>query len=422
MGERRYDLVVVGGGIAGGAFAAVMARAGAEVLVLERQSGYRDRVRGELLWPWGVKELQRLGLDDVLLGAGANVADRMETHDELEDPEAAGTLQDLSAPVEGVPGSLNLHHPVGTQALVDAASGHGARVLTGIDGLEIETGVAPAVSWTDADGEHRVACGLIVGADGRNSAVRRQAGIELHADPPAHLAAGLLVDDLAGDGRTNVAARAGDLMFLSFPQKDGRARLYHCMPTEQRTRFAGRDAANVFLRAVGDVSRLPDPERWVGATPAGPCATFTCEDSWVDAPFGRGVVLIGDAGGYNNPLIGQGLSLGLRDARVLSEQLLGQGGTTAERLEAYGHERTERLRRARIACLLVVWIHGGFQRQAPDVRPALRERTLQDELLTALLESHWRGFEILPRTPGDDEVRERLYLSDPRAPAPDDVG
>lgn len=410
MGEpSAHDFVVVGGGIAGGTFAAVMARAGADVLVLERQPRYRDRVRGELLWPWGVKELQRLGLDDLLLAAGANVADRMESHDELEGPDGSGTVQDLSEPVEGVPGSFNLHHPIATQALVDAACGYGARVRTGIDRLAIETGAAPAVSWTDADGEYRASCGLIVGADGRTSTVRRQAGIELHADPPAHLAAGLLVDGLAGDGRTNVAARAHDLMFLSFPQKHGRARLYHCMPTEQRARFAGREAAGVFLRTAGDIPSLPHSERWSSATPAGPCATFTCEDTWVDAPFGHGVVLIGDAGGYNNPLIGQGLALGLRDVRVLSEQLLGNAGTTGERLEAYGHERTERLRRARIACLLVVWVHECFRRQAPRARPVLRERAAKDELLTALQSTPWRGFDILPRTPGDDEVRELLF-------------
>ena len=59
------DFVVVGGGIAGGTFATVMAQAGANVLVLERQAEYRDRVRGEL-WPWGVAEVQRLGLEVIL--------------------------------------------------------------------------------------------------------------------------------------------------------------------------------------------------------------------------------------------------------------------------------------------------------------------------------------------------------------------
>jgi flavin-dependent dehydrogenase len=95
-----FDFVVVGGGIAGGAFATVMSRAGASVLMLERQTDYRDRVRGELMWPWGVAEVQRLGLDDVLLGAGANVADRFVGHDEGEPAVRAG----LSGEVIGAAG------------------------------------------------------------------------------------------------------------------------------------------------------------------------------------------------------------------------------------------------------------------------------------------------------------------------------
>ena len=60
------DVVVVGGGIAGASIATVLARGGAEVLLLERQHGYRDRVRGEYMAPWGVLEARALGLEDVI--------------------------------------------------------------------------------------------------------------------------------------------------------------------------------------------------------------------------------------------------------------------------------------------------------------------------------------------------------------------
>jgi flavin-dependent dehydrogenase len=42
--DRSVDVVVVGGGIAGSALATVLARDGYEVLVLERQTTYRDKV------------------------------------------------------------------------------------------------------------------------------------------------------------------------------------------------------------------------------------------------------------------------------------------------------------------------------------------------------------------------------------------
>jgi menaquinone-9 beta-reductase len=66
-----YDLVIVGGGLAGSALAKVMADAAARVLVLERERRFRDRVRGEALVPWGVAEARSLGLEAPLLDRGA---------------------------------------------------------------------------------------------------------------------------------------------------------------------------------------------------------------------------------------------------------------------------------------------------------------------------------------------------------------
>ena len=52
----RWDLIVVGGGLAGASLARAMAAAGARVLVFERERRFRDRVRGEGMHPWGVAE------------------------------------------------------------------------------------------------------------------------------------------------------------------------------------------------------------------------------------------------------------------------------------------------------------------------------------------------------------------------------
>ena len=61
-----YDLIVVGGGIAGASLAQRMAKSGARVLVLEQETEFRDRIRGECLQPWGVGEAHQLGVADVL--------------------------------------------------------------------------------------------------------------------------------------------------------------------------------------------------------------------------------------------------------------------------------------------------------------------------------------------------------------------
>src|SRR4051812_15322651 len=70
----QTDVVIVGGGIGGGSLAYALATAGLGVTVLEQSVEYPDRVRGESMHLWGVKEARELGVESVLLGAGAHIA------------------------------------------------------------------------------------------------------------------------------------------------------------------------------------------------------------------------------------------------------------------------------------------------------------------------------------------------------------
>jgi 2-polyprenyl-6-methoxyphenol hydroxylase-like FAD-dependent oxidoreductase len=85
------DVVIVGGGIAGCALARAVANAGLSVVVLERQTTYRDKVRGEYLHPWGVDEAQRLGLEETLVAGGAAWITEAVGYDELFAPSEART-------------------------------------------------------------------------------------------------------------------------------------------------------------------------------------------------------------------------------------------------------------------------------------------------------------------------------------------
>src|SRR5947208_10185338 len=78
-------------------------------------------------------------------------------------------------------------------------------------------------------------------------------------------------------------------------------------------------------------------EYFEGATSAGPLATFDGADSWVDHPYRNGVALIGDAAATSDPTWGQGMSLTLRDVRVLSDAL-GAGHDWDEAAHAYAAE------------------------------------------------------------------------------------
>jgi hypothetical protein len=77
---------------------------------------HRDHVRGELLWPWGVEVARRLGIEAILLDAGALVVRWFVGHDEGSDDP---TRDDIGAAIEGVSGSMNLTHPAACAALIE---------------------------------------------------------------------------------------------------------------------------------------------------------------------------------------------------------------------------------------------------------------------------------------------------------------
>src|SRR5215469_11046724 len=203
MGDQ-YDVVIVGGGVAGSGLATVLARGGKEVLLLEQTNAYSDIVRGEVMTQWGVKEAQKTGLLESLLSAGGHITTRYVGYDELVAPEdAERTSTDLSTLMRGVPGHLALTHPQHRQALLDAAIASGAAAKRGVRTKNIAVGAAPFVEFEVDGNTETVHARLVVGADGRNSTVRHACGIALEQDRPRNHITGLLVKDAAGwDERT----------------------------------------------------------------------------------------------------------------------------------------------------------------------------------------------------------------------------
>lgn len=61
--KKKYDVCIVGAGVAGATMAAYLGKHGKSVAIVERNLSERDVIIGELLQPGGVKHLKNMGLD-----------------------------------------------------------------------------------------------------------------------------------------------------------------------------------------------------------------------------------------------------------------------------------------------------------------------------------------------------------------------
>ncbi len=189
------------------------------VLVLERETAFRDRVRGELLAPWGVQEVEALGLRDVVESVPhANLITRHVGYDEtLSAGEAEARAFDFAGIVPSG-GCIGVGHHQLQELLLAQATRDGATVLRGVRSARVAPGDAHSVDFV-LDGDERTAtCRLVVAADGREPGIRKSLGIELHATDRRVIMAGMLVDG-AWDWPSDQQATGveGDLHYLVFP-------------------------------------------------------------------------------------------------------------------------------------------------------------------------------------------------------------
>jgi 2-polyprenyl-6-methoxyphenol hydroxylase-like FAD-dependent oxidoreductase len=208
------------------------------------------------------------------------------------------------------------------EILIEAAAKSGAEVRRGSRVRSVQPG-SPATMTIEQRGRtEELSARLVVGCDGRGSMVRQWAGLASNHDPAKLLFAGVVFDDMpAVDACYQFSApHIGQISYL-FPQAGGRVRAYVGFHELSGIgRFQGSHDLARFqesARAIG----LP-PELLDGAKPAGPLATFDGADSWVNHPYRDGVALVGDAAATSDPTWGQGMSLTLRDVRVLRDCLL----------------------------------------------------------------------------------------------------
>ena len=313
-----YEIITVGGGLGGAALAKAMAERGYKVLVIERETAFKDRVRGEQMATWGVAEARELGIYNPLLGSCAH---QMPMWNMFLGPAQIQERDLIATTPQRLP-NFTYFHPEMQETLLAAAAAAGADVRRGARVTAVESGESPTVT-VDIDGaSEKISARLVVAAGGRGSPVRGWCGFTTNNDPQRLQLAGLLFDDMDVDEdaaqvhMNPISLRWG----LVFPQGKGRVRTYVTSRTDSGLCLNGEKDVPQYVEEL--VAAGMDRATVEKARPVGPLATFQGADSWVPHPYRDGVALIGDAAATSDPCFGQGLSLTVRDVRVLRDKLL----------------------------------------------------------------------------------------------------
>ena len=320
--DRIYDAVVIGAGMVGAAAAALLARAGFSVAVVE--AGEPEPFDASA--PVGLRvSAFSPGAADILREAGAWRQVERQRHCafrrmEVEDREETVRIE-FDAP------EFNLER-LGTiveNDLVQWALWQSLLATGGVDIIcpdrvaSLERVSAEPLIRLESGCELR--CRLLVGADGADSAIRRLLGIG--QSYWAYGQQGIVGVVRTATPNPGVAWQrfmdGGPLAFL--PLQDGSSSIVWSRPEAEASRLLALDAeafgAELEQAAAGGEGHWPD-----AVSSCGPRAAFPLSMRLSDRYAAGAAVLIGDAAHVVHPLAGQGVNLGLLDAAALVEVLV----------------------------------------------------------------------------------------------------
>lgn len=315
-GPNHHDAIVVGARCAGAATALLLARLGARVLVIDHDRPGTDTMSTHALMRTAVFQLHRWGLLPALVAAGTPAIRRtgfVYPDGTVEiDIRPGGGIDALYAPRRYLLDALlakaareagaELRYRTALRSLVRDAQGR-------VRGLRLRT----------EDGrEEELHADIVIGADGRRSAVARALGARITQRLEAHAACIYrYVDDHAVAGNRwhfGKGAAAGVI-----PTNDGQACVFVTVPPDELARAAATEP-DPLTALLG--RHFPDLAATLDGAPGTRAVLFRGSPGHVREAIGPGWALVGDAGLFRDPITAHGISDAFRDAELLAEAIV----------------------------------------------------------------------------------------------------
>jgi menaquinone-9 beta-reductase len=319
--KSHYDVVIAGARCAGAATALLLARAGASVLLVDRQARGSDTMSTHALMRTGVLQLKRWSLLKRLQSEGTPPIGFTTFHYGSESVPVA------IKPEHGVHHLYAPRRTVLDRILADAAEAAGAEVRHGVLLSHLHSdpsGRIVGARLRDGTGdEASVRAELVIGADGRDSTVARLVAAESYA--VGRTASALVYGYFQGLPDEGLhwyfteRAAAGVI-----PTNHGQHCVFVGLPRE---RFGSEYRGDVERGFLGLLEKCGPGLRAAieGAKLWGRLRGFAGARGFMRKPFGPGWALVGDAGYFKDPLTAHGITDALRDAELLARAALAGG-------------------------------------------------------------------------------------------------
>lgn len=334
-----FDVIVVGARCAGSPLAALLARQGMRVAVVERATFPCDTLSTHIFQAPALKFLDGLGVTERIRATGAYFVGR--GHTRLEDVEFTAPVPQRPDDIGGI---ASVRRTLLDPILAEAAAEAGAelRFSASVTGLVEEKGRVAGVRVKQDGCERVLQAPLVVGADGRNSTIARLVGARKYnlTQNERFVYWAYFEDVDSGPDPATVFHRWDGQLVLACPADSGLYQVIVAPELSELPRFRA-DLEGTFMEYASQCQ--PVAEALQGARRVGKIFGMLRWEGFYREASGPGWVLAGDAGHFKDPTAGQGIADAFRQVDALAPTITsgsdGSGTSLDSALADWGRGR-----------------------------------------------------------------------------------